>query len=55
MSTTTQMAAQISKKNCETLSSPKQSCEDHFWDFEQRLLGARKEKKRSVLMHMSIF
>ena len=40
---------------CETLSSPKQSSEDHFLDYEQRLLGARNEKKRSVLMHMSIF
>ena len=44
------MATQNPKKKCETLSSPKQSSEDHFWDYEQRLLGARNEKKRSVLL-----
>ena len=44
------MAAQNPQKKCETLSSPKQSSEDHFWDYEQRLLGARNEKKRSVLL-----
>lgn len=38
------------QKKCETLSSPKQSSEDHFWDYWQRLLGARNEKKRSVLL-----
>jgi hypothetical protein len=44
-----------SPKNRETLSSPKQSSKDRFWNFGQWLLGARNKKKRSVLLHMSIF